>query len=370
MKSRATIATVGTRAFALVILVGVNLLSSTLVRSARIDLTENGLYTLSGGTRGVLESLDDPVTLRLFLSREMSTRLPGINAYATRVRELLEEFARIGGDDVRLEIIDPEPFSEAEDRAVASGLEGVPVGDGDALFYFGSVASGPTGEQEVIPFFSMARGEFLEYDLTRMIHRVANPELPVVGLLSALPMDGSPGAGGLMGGMPRPWAMYRQLEQFFEIRTVEPGAGRIDDDVDVLVVVHPAQLDERTLYAVDQFVLGGGNALVFVDGYAEGDPTSRLQGPGYAGNDALRPAARRPGPALRTQSVAADIALATRVRARANERNVLVDYPVWLNLRPGLYDDGDVVTGQLGDVVMASPGVLDLVEREGVEVTP
>src|SRR5690606_22922452 len=190
-------------------------------------------------------------------------------------------FARIGGDDVRLEVIDPEPFSEEEDRAVASGLEGVPVGDGDALFYFGLVASGPTGEQEVIPFFSMAREEFLEYDVTRMIHRVANPELPVVGLLSTLPMDGSPGPGGLMGGMPRPWAMYRQLEQFFEIRTVEPGAGRIDDDVDVLVVVHPTQLDERTLYAVDQFVLGGGNALVFVDGYAETDPTSRMQGPGY-----------------------------------------------------------------------------------------
>ncbi len=370
MKNNATIATVGTLAFALVVLIGVNLLSSTLVRSARIDLTENGLYTLSDGTRGVLESLDDPVTLRLFLSREMSTRLPGINAYATRVGELLEEFARIGGDDVRLEVIDPEPFSEEEDRAVASGLEGVPVGDGDALFYFGLVASGPTGEQEVIPFFSIARGEFLEYDVTRMIHRVANPELPVVGLLSTLPMDGSPGPGGLMGGMPRPWAMYRQLEQFFEIRAVEPGVDRIDDDVDVLVVVHPTQLDERTLYAVDQFVLGGGNALVFVDGYAETDPTSRMQGPGYAGNDALDRLLGAWGLALRTQSVAADIALATRVRARANERNVLVDYPVWLNLRPELYDEGDVVTGQLGDVVMASPGVLDLVEREGVNVTP
>src|SRR5690606_7023220 len=169
-----------------------------------------------------------------------------------------------------------------------------------------------------------------------MIHRVANPELPVVGLLSTLPMDGSPGPGGLMGGMPRPWAMYRQLEQFFEIRAVEPGVDRIDDDVDVLVVVHPTQLDERTLYAVDQFVLGGGNALVFVDGYAETDPTSRMQGPGYAGNDALDRLLGAWGLALRTQSVAADIALATRVRARANERNVLVDYPVWLNLRPEL----------------------------------
>jgi len=164
--------------------------------------------------------------------------------------------------------------------------------------------------------------------------------------------------------------MYRQLEQFFEIRAVEPGVDRIDDDVDVLVVVHPTQLDERTLYAVDQFVLGGGNALVFVDGYAETDPTSRMQGPGYAGNDALDRLLGAWGLALRTQSVAADIALATRVRARANERNVLVDYPVWLNLRPELYDEGDVVTGQLGDVVMASPGVLDLVEREGVNVTP
>lgn len=371
MKHKVHIFTTGGLALALVVLVGVNLLSNTLISKARVDLTEQGLYTLSDGSRNLLESLDEPVTLRYFLSRDLATRLPGINAYARRVEELLEEFARVAGGNIDLRIVEPEPFSEAEDRALAYGLEGVPLGDGEGVLYFGLVASGPTNEEEVIPFFSTARENFLEYDLARMIHQVGTAKSPVVGLLSTLPMDGAPAGAGFMGAaLPRPWTMLEQVEQFFEVRTIAPDSTSIPADVDVLMVVHPATLDDAALYAIDQYVLGGGHAVMFVDPHAEADRAGMLGAmsarDGYAHDKLLE----RWGLRLRPGAVAADVNLAQRVRTRSEGRNVVIDYPVWLNLRPSQYDDGDVVTAELGDVVMASAGILEVIEQEGIEVTP
>ena len=357
---------------ALVLLVGVNLLSTTAITSARVDLTENDLYTLSEGSRNLLQSLDEPVTLRLFLSRDMLTRLPGIATYAQRVEELLEQFDRVGGDNLRLEVVDPEPFSEQEDRVVAHGLEGVPLADGEALFYFGLVASGPAGGEETMPFFSMAREDFLEYDLSRLVYQVAHPDPPVVGILSSLPMRGGPGAAmmGGMGGMSGPWAMLGQVEQFFEVRHIEADAPAIPADVGVLMVVGPDRLPPASLYAVDQFVLAGGRVVVFADPHADSDPASMTPGMATAGGYAFDGLFDAWGIRLRPGAVAADMNLAHRVRTRSNERNVIIDYPVWLNLRPELYDDTDVVTADLGDALMATAGVLDVVDRDGVTVTP
>ncbi len=356
-------------ALGIVLLVGINLISTTAVTSARVDLTENRLYTLSDGSRDLLGSLDEPVTMRFFLSREMLPRVPGISAYAQRVGELLEQFDRVGGENLRLEVVDPEPFSEQEDRAVASGLEGVPIGDGDALFYFGLVASGPTDTEEVIPFFSIAREHFLEYDLARLVYQVANPEPPVVGILSSQPINGDPGAS-MMGQFARPWAMLGQVEQFFEVRHLQGEVSAIPDDVSVLMVVGPDKLPPVSLYAIDQYVLGGGRAVVFADAYAESDQSSMMVGLGASGGYAFDPLFEQWGLKLRPGAVAVDMNLAHRVRARANDRNVVVDYPVWLNLRPEFYDATDVVTANLGDTMMASAGVLDILEREGVTVTP
>ncbi len=356
----------------LVLLIGVNLLSTTAITPARVDLTENQLYTLSDGSRSLLRSLDEPVTLRLFLSRELLTRLPGIVTYAQRVEELLEQFDRVGGEKLRFETVDPEPFSEQEDRAVALGLEGVPLGDGESLFYFGLVASGPTDVEEVIAFFSIAREEFLEYDLARLVYQVAHPEPPVVGILSSLPMRGGPGGAmmGGMGAMSPPWAMLGQVEQFFEVRHLAVDVDRIADDIGVLMVVGPGRLPPASLYAVDQFVLSGGRVVVFADPHAESDPASTMPGMAAAGGYAFDALFDAWGLALRPGAVAADMNLAHRVRTRSNERNVVIDYPVWLNLRPELYDDTDVITADLGDALMASAGVLDVMEREGVTVTP
>jgi len=251
---------------AAVLFLAVNVFSSLALKSARFDLTDNKLYTLSEGTWNILESIEEPVTLRFYLSKKVATGLPGISSYAIRVQELLEEYEQAAGGNMTLRIIDPEPFSEEEDRAVGYGLRGIPLENGNVQFYFGLVGTSSTDDQEIIPFFQPDREEFLEYDLTRLVYQLANPKQKVVGLLSGLPLDGRPGLPFQMGqgGRP-PWMILEQIRQVLAVRTVGKDATEIPEDVDVLMVVHPKNLSDPTLYAIDQFVLGGGRALVFVD---------------------------------------------------------------------------------------------------------
>jgi ABC-type uncharacterized transport system involved in gliding motility auxiliary subunit len=192
-------------ALAAVLFGAFNMVSNAALRSARFDLTEHQLYTLSEGTKNVLGNLAEPITLRFYLSKKLANGLPGIKGYATRVEEMLEEYAQLAGSQLLLQVMDPEPFSEEEDRAVAYGLQGIPLDNGSTQFYFGLVGTSSTDDLEVMPFFQPEREEFLEYDLTKMIHTLANPKKKVLGLISSLPIVGA-GALPMMGqpgGSPR-----------------------------------------------------------------------------------------------------------------------------------------------------------------------
>lgn len=175
-----------------ILFLAVNVFSNVALKSASLDLTEQGLYTLSQGTQNILEGLEEPLTLRFYLSQKLVTGLPGINSYAIRVREMLEEYEKTSGGRLTLKVIDPETFSEEEDRAVGYGLQSVPVGNGNNLFYFGLAGTSSTDEEEIIPFFQPDREEFLEYDLTKLIHQLAHPKQKVVGLLTTLPLEAVP----------------------------------------------------------------------------------------------------------------------------------------------------------------------------------
>lgn len=358
-----------------ILLLAVNILSNTAFTSVRLDLTDNKLYTLSGGTRNVLAGLDEPVTLRLFLSRGLSARLPSINSYAKRVQELLDEYKRAAGDKLAVSIIDPEPFSEDEDRAVGYGLPGIPL-DEESTFYFGLVATGSTDEEEVIPFLSAEREEFLEYDLTRLIYQVAKPKQKVIGLISSLPIDGTnpqnPQAA-MMGGAPQPWIVLAHVRQFFEVKTLDNNIKEVPDDVNVLMLVHPKKLSDQTLYAIDQFVLRGGRALVFVDPHAEGD---RGDQPGLMGmassarSSELSKLLSAWGLELASAKVVGDLQWATKVRFQRGGRLVLMDYPVWMNLPPALFNQDDIVTAQLGNLAFATPGRLTVKDNAGMRIVP
>ncbi len=365
-KLQHTLSGIGGLLLAVMLFIGVNLLADRYLERARYDLTDQGLYTLSEGTRQVLSNLADPVTVRLFLSRDALTPLPALSLYANRVEELLREFERESAGNLELRIIDPRPFSEDEDRAVAYGLQGVPLGDGESVLYFGVVVSGPTTAEEVVPFLSPERERFLEYDLSKMVYQVSVPGRPVVGMLSALPLAGGPGPlPGVGGGR---WAILDQLEQFFEVRILDQQTAKIPDDLAALMVVYPENLPERTLYAVDQYVLSGGPALVFVDPYAE-SAGGGLPGAVGDGSAVVGELLGSWGLSMDDQAVVADINLAQRVRAVVGGRNSVVDYPVWVTVEGALLNDNDVVTASLGQVALGTAGKLAPVEAAAIRTT-
>ena len=271
---RALLLTLPVLAVAFVALVG---LSNLFLRGARIDLTEHHQYTLSAGTLRIIDRVPEPITLELFYSEKAAQSQPQFRVFAQRVRELLEEVAARSKGKVSLRVIDPEPFSDAEDRATKFGLQGVPLGESGDKLYFGLVGNNSTDGESAMPFIQPAKETFLEYDVAKMISSLSVASKPVLAILSDLPMG--PGIDPLSGQPTPGWVMDRQLSEFFDIRRLQANPTSIGDDVNLLLVVHPKALPADTEYAIDQFVLRGGHLLVFVDPEAESDPAGSVLDP-------------------------------------------------------------------------------------------
>jgi ABC-type uncharacterized transport system involved in gliding motility auxiliary subunit len=247
-----------------VLFLGVVMLSNVGLRGMRLDLTQNKLYTLSPGTQQVLAELKEPVNLYFYFSREAAAKqAPLLMPYAARVREFLEELAARGGGKIHLRVVDPQPFSDDEDRAAESGLQSLQAGGGDAL-YFGLAGTNSTDGRSALPSFQADREEFLEYDVAKLINDLGTPKKPVIGLLSSLGLQGGQ-FNPMTGQMGEPWPILTQLQDLFTMRSLTAEVDHIDKDVDVLMVVHPKALPQKTLYAIDQFVMRGGRLLLFVD---------------------------------------------------------------------------------------------------------
>ena len=346
---------------ALMMLLAINLLSGLSGSRARLDLTENHAFTLSDGTRKILTTLEEPVELRLFLSRDGLRSAPNLGWYAARVEGLLEEYIRRAGGKLSLQVIDPEPFSEQEDRAVAYGLRGVPLERSEAQLYFGLAGESSTGETEVIPFFSEQRRQYLEYDLTRLVHRLSHPDTLVVGLVTALPMEGA----ALPGVAPRPaWSVLTKARESFTLREISVDGGRIPEDVQVLMLAQPPAWNDAALYAVEQFVLGGGRLLAFVDS------ASGVQPETSAASSGINKLLEAWGVKLAPDKVAADIDRAMEVNVDRGGRIQRERYPVWLNLTPSEVHPKDIITANLGNLIFATPGYLESVDGATTELTP
>src|SRR5690606_23260844 len=217
-----------------------NGLSGALLSGARLDLTEQKLYTLSPGTRQILDSLDEPLTLRLFFSDQATGELPALRNQARRVEELLRTYVRAADGKLNLQVIDPEAFSEQEDQAAEAGLQAVPLNAGGEQVYFGLVASNARGDRQVIPFFALDREEFLEYEISRLINGLVQRELPVVGVLSGLPLNG--GFDMLARQPTAPWMVMEEIRQLFRLESLDSATEEIPAHVSVLMLVHPKQL--------------------------------------------------------------------------------------------------------------------------------
>src|SRR5579862_2158407 len=247
-----------------VLFLGVVMLSNLGLRGMRLDLTQNKLYTLSSGTKQVLRDLKEPVNLYFYFSRDIAAKQsPLILPYASRVREFLEEISARAGGKIHLHVVDPQPFSDDEDRAAEFGLQALPAGNGGESLYFGLAGTNSTDGRSVIPSFMPDREEFLEYDVAKLIQELATPKKAVIGVVSTLPMQGQ--FNPMTGQMGETWPVLSQLEQLFTVRTLTTDTDHIDKEVDVLMLVHPKNLAPKALYAIDQFVMRGGRVLLFLD---------------------------------------------------------------------------------------------------------
>lgn len=255
-----------------VLFVALTVLAQGLLRGARLDLTQNRLYTIAPGTERIVQGLKEPVNLYFFFSADEAANYPQLRTYGTQVREFLQELASRSNGKLRLTVIDPQPFSEEEDRASELGVRAVPLGAAGNSLYFGLAATNSTDGRGAIDFFDPAKEAFLEYDVAKLVHQLATPKKPVVAWLSSLPMTGGFDPGS---GQPTdPWLVYGQAEQLFDLRPLDPQAKEIAKDVDVLVLVHPKELSPALQYAIDQYALRGGRILAFVDPVAEGDQSA------------------------------------------------------------------------------------------------
>jgi len=356
---------------AVVAFMAVNIASNALFTTARLDLTENGLYTLDPGTRSTIAKIDEPITLKFYYSKAVAANYAQVSGYAKRVRDLLGEYAAISGGKIRVVDVDPEPFTSAEDEATGAGLSGAATDTGETV-YFGLVGTNEIDGKEVIPYFSADREKYLEYDLTSLIYRLSHPKKPVVGIITALPMDtGAGGMAAMMQGGAQPYAIYTELSQTYKTEMIGSSFDQIPRDVDVLMIAHPAPLTDRQLYAIDQFVLKGGRALVFVDPMSE---LSQPQG-GMDAQDAGPVQSDLPrllqawGVGYTPRKVVGDKALAQRVQS-GDPNNPIALYPVWLHLTDKNFDSKDVVTATMQTLNLASVGALHPLKRATTTFTP
>jgi ABC-type uncharacterized transport system involved in gliding motility auxiliary subunit len=352
-----------------------NLLASPLLRGVRADLTEQRLYTLSEGTRNILGGLEEPITLRFFFAKSVATEAPPLLSYAERVREMLEEYVALSGGQLRLEIIDPEPYSEAEELAVGYGIQGrVANAEGDRL-YMGIVGTNSVDDEEVLPVLDPRRESFLEYELTEMIDRLENPSLPLVGIISSLPLRGGSQPAAQPGQPPQqlpPWPILDLIERRYEIVDLDPATlTELDGEIDLLLLVHPKGLTSKGRYAIDQFALAGGKVVAFVDPFCYLDPARQSSDPMAALNNTsdsgIDDLLRAWGVELTPSRVVGDSVGALTVRDRANQ-------PVQMPLAFGVTDEtingDDILTSPVNKLRFFLPGALSPADDapEGVKV--
>src|ERR1700749_2680533 len=344
---------------AVIVFVALNIAADAWLTTAKLDLTANGQFTLAQGTRNIISNLPEPITLRFYYSKQVASEYASTAAYAKRVRDLLGEYESLSHGKIVLEEVDPEPFTEAEDQATAQGLTGAPTDSGDTV-YFGLVGTNRIDGKEVIPYFSPDREQYLEYDLSSLIYRLSNPKKPQLRIISSLPLQTGPGGmQAMMQGQGQPYASYQDLAQTYAPQMIPVGFAAIPKGIDVLLIVHPATLSDTQMQVIDQFALGGGRVLVFVD------PNSEMA---QAGANPYQPSMTPPfsdlpklfrawGIGYNPQRIVGDRALAQRVQV-GDPRDPVALYPIWLHLTPENFDDKDPLTANLQSLNLASVGAL------------
>lgn len=348
-------------ALAAVLFVSLNIFASRAMDTWRADVTEARVWTLSDGTRELLAGLEEPLHMRLFLSGGLTEAAPQLAAYANRVRGTLETYADLAGGKITLEVIDPAPFSDAEDRAVGFGIDRIALPGAAEPMFFGLAATNSTDGRATIPVFSPEREAWLEYDLTRLVAELGQPVKPKIALLDGIGLAGNP-----MMGQPEQQSLA-MLRELYDVEVLTGDVNEFPEGTQVVAVVHPQELSDATLYALDQWVMGGGALMAFVDPHAETqrgpqgmpatDPASNLAPLFEAWGVTYDPA----------QAIAAPQHALTTVR-RINNREAEVGNPAWLRIGPDAMDRDTPVLARLSALILTSVGSFSADDE--VEFTP
>ena len=353
-------------AVAIVVFILFNLGVSALT-GVRLDLTQDKLFTLSDGTKSILKSLNRPATLTLYYSRELGEAAPAFGLHATRVRDMLKEFAAVSAGNLTVIEKDPEPFSETEDAAVEAGLQGIPLDESGEKVYFGLIGE-LDDSKGVIEMFQLERDRFLEYDLARMVAKLQNPDQARIGVWTSAPMFGDMTAQ--MRGLPtEPWAVIAQLKENFAVRQLVLPE-QLGDDVDLLLLAHAARLNDEELYAIDQYLMRGGKAIVFVDPYNEGAASRRFTASAPPESSDMKKLFDAWGIEIPEDQLAADMGLGRLVNAGTETQVIPAPYITWLQLGEENISKSDLVTSNLNRLNLASAGSIRLKEGSPLKGEP
>jgi len=339
----------------------VNIMSASLFRSARLDLTQQKLYSLSQGTKTLIGQIQEPIRFRFFFSAGLTKEAPQLAAFAGRLRSTLDAYVAGSNGKIILEVIEPRPYSEEEDRAVAFGISPIRAANGDRMF-FGLAATNSTDGKATIASFSPDREAFLEYDLTRLVSELGRRGKPTVALIDGLNLAGNPQMG------MREQQTLVQMKQFFDVKPVEADAETLPENTRVLMVAHPQRLSDKQLYAIDQWAVTGGATLIFVDPHAENQIGPRGQPPEDS-SSSLPKLFEAWGVGFDTARTVADPNLALQTERVIDGRPTpMINLP-WIALRNEALKKDEAILAQLSAIVMTTAGALETT-KEGVSLRP
>ena len=338
---------------------------------ARVDLTEEKAYTLSAGTRAILKKLDTPVKIRFYCTQP-ETATPEtvyLKSYAKRVEDLLAEYKQAAKGKVTVEKYDPQPDSDAEDSARLDGVEGQTLPTGER-FYMG-LAVVMLDEKQTLPFLAPNREKLLEYDISRAISRVGKSEKATVGIMSPLPIFGMP-SNPMMARMGQqgqePWVLVTELKNDFNVKNIAMDVDKIDDDVKVLLVIHPRDITDKAQFAIDQFVMRGGKLIAFLDPLPLIDTKEQNQMFGNIPNSGsnLEKLLKAWGLSFETGKVVADMNYKMQLAGRNNQPQ---DAPAFLSITSDGINKEDVATSEIDNIWLPFAGAFSGTPAAGLKET-
>lgn len=354
----------------LIIVIAVNVISASLY--SRLDITEENLYTLSEGTEKIVEKITTPITLKYYLSKNLESLPITYKNYGKKISELLNEYQNLNPEIISLETYDPKPDSDEEVWAKKYGLAGADLSNGEK-FYMGLVITQEDRELK-IPMMDPRREQFLEYDITQLLLQLSQKRDKKIGVLSSIPVMGITAnrMQQMQGQQNLPkWVFIQELEKTFKIETIEPTMQEISADISILILIHPKNLSEIALYAIDQFVLKGGELIVLVDPNARVDQAAAAMaqmGQMPQASSDLEKLFKHWGISYQANSILGDKDHATRVNAGGTVG--VVSFTLWHSLNRDSFEQDLIATKELEEMLMIEPGGFTLTKSSPLKLQP